>query len=148
MTEAIAQGFMNAFKIGIFLTVMALGGVGVAMAATNPTPPRYNDYATWHLSAYLQNNLCRQADNVLGADLQDECGDLIDNNQAEIRALIADNTDRQNLVVVSIYRTNLEPDRLLPPVVRQFLPPGVLPDYEFETVGLFGQFVTYKARRQ
>jgi Domain of unknown function (DUF4359) len=127
---------MKSLKIAGYLLGTVLLGVGVAAAVTNPNQSAYEDYATARLTTYLQDNACTQAPSVLGNLLGDQCADLLENNQDEIRKFISSNTDRQNWVILSVYKTDLA------------IADGILPSYHFETVGVFQQFFTYKADRQ
>ena len=141
---------MKVLKIGVYLIGMAIAGVGVAMAVTNPAPADYEAYATQQLSTYLQDNVCTgNAPGFLGQVLQErfmqeQCSALVGNNQDQLRQLIAEGTVRQNYLVLSLYTTNLSANQLLP----SGLSIGQLPSYKFETVGLFNRFVTYQADRQ
>jgi hypothetical protein len=134
---------MKPFRVGAYLLSMALVSVGVAMGITNPAPREYEEYATTQLSAYLKTQVCPQAPSILGNVLGDACVSLIEDNQSEIRQLIVNGTERQNLVFVSIYRTQLSPSQILSANWLE----GSLPSYEFETVGVFRRFYTYKAER-
>lgn len=139
------MGFLRTSAIlGGFLLVGAAG----ALVATNPSRSAYEQYATSRLTTYLQTEVCPDAPSILGEfDLGDlggnvaelltqQCQTLVQNNQAQIQALVADNTSQQNFVVLTIYKTNLT----LPDVAE-------LPSWEFETVGVFSRFITYKAQQ-
>lgn len=112
-----------------------LAAIGIGMAATNPAPEAYDDYATEQLTIYLKDNACTQAPAVLGNFLQTQCAQLLNDNQEQIRRLIADNTDRQNWLLLSVYKTDLTVSDLLP-------------SYHFETIGVFGNLYTYKAEQR
>lgn len=112
-----------------------LAAVGIGMAASNPAPEAYDDYATEQLTLYLKDNACTQAPNVLGDFLQTQCAAILQDNQEQIRRLIANNTDRQNWLLLSIYKTDLSVSDLLP-------------SYHFETIGVFGNLYTYKAEQR
>ena len=135
-------------KISLYLLVLALTGLGVAMVLTNPTQPAYNRYATKRLTRYVNENVCPQAPNILGNDLQDQCVELLRENQADIQKLIAQNTERSSFLFLSLYKTDLSVHELLPREIRQFVSPQLLPAYAFETIGIFQGFHTYKARQQ
>jgi hypothetical protein len=127
---------MKGFKVSVYLILMVLAGLGGAMFATNPGPTAYDNYATERLSDYLQETACPQA----GETLQQPCEDLLENNKSELKQLIANNTERENFWLFSIYRTNLSFNL---PIIGP-----LLPSYHFETVGVFSGFHTYKAERQ
>lgn len=138
---------MKRGSVGIWIG-LAIAAVGIGMAVMNPGRDAYNDYATARLSDYLNREVCLNTDDILGIDLEDACTDLISENQDELRELISDNTQRSNYGVLSLYQTNLSAHGLLPAEVRSFLPPQLLPAYQFKTVGVFGNFMTYEAKKQ
>jgi hypothetical protein len=119
-----------AYTIGAVLI-----GVGAAMAVTNPDSETYGNYATQQLTTYLQDNACTEVPAILGNLLQTQCAAILDDNQEQIRRLIARNTDRQNWLLLSVYKTDLALSDLLPA-------------YHFETVGVFGNLYTYKAEKR
>ncbi len=135
-------------KISLYVSVLAFIGLGVAMTLTNPSQPAYNRYATKRLTRYLNENVCPQAPNILGNNLQDQCVDLLKENQDDIQKLIRQNTTQRNFLFLSLYKTDLSAYELLPREIRQFISPQLLPTYTFETVGIFQGFRTYKAQRQ
>ncbi len=126
---------MKSLQVVGCLTGVALVGVGVAMAIANPGQAAYNEYAAQQLTAYLEENACPQAPQVLGNLLQNQCVTLLRNNQAEIQQIIDSRTERQNFGILSIYKTNLSVSQLLP-------------SYHFETVGVLQNFYIYKAEEQ
>jgi hypothetical protein len=79
----------------------------------------------------------------LGDVLQEQCVSILQNNQAEIRQIVASNTERQNFLVLSIYKTDLSAEQFIPPVIS-----ASVPAYHFETVGVFNRFIIYQAERQ
>lgn len=124
----------------VLRVVTAIGGtvltaLAVTMALTNPREDTYKEYAVEQLSIYLKNEGCTQVPVILGNSLQRRCKILVDENRPQIEQLVAKTTQRQNFIVFSIYRTNLE--------VASFLPV-----YRFETLGVFQKFYIYKAGRQ
>jgi len=126
-------------KTGLYLVGMALAGLGIAMAATNPSQASYEEYATQQLATYLRENTCADA----GELLKDGCKQLLNENQSEIKELISANTQRQNFGVVSLYQTDLSVGQLLPSFLGK-----LVPSYHFETVGVFSSFHIVKAKKQ
>jgi Domain of unknown function (DUF4359) len=126
-------------KTGLFLVSMALVGVGVAMAVTNPSQASYEEYATRQLAAYLRDNTCADA----GELLKSGCKQLLNENQSEIKELISANTQRQNYGVVSFYQTDLSVGKLLPSFLG-----NLVPSYHFKTVGVFNTFQILEAKKQ
>lgn len=119
-----------AYAIGAVLIA-----VGAAMAATNPAPEAYENYATAQLTTYLKDNACTQAPNLLGDFLQTQCATILDDNQEQLRRLISRSTDRQNWLILSVYKTDLSISE-------------ALPSYHFETIGIFGILQTYPAEQR
>ncbi|NJR39015.1 MAG: DUF4359 domain-containing protein [Leptolyngbyaceae cyanobacterium CSU_1_4] len=126
-------------KTGLYLVSMVVVGLGVAMAVTNPSQASYEEYAAQQLSAYLRDNTCANA----GELLKNGCNQLLNENQSEIKELISANTQRQNYGIVSFYQTNLSVGQLLP----SFLD-NLVPSYHFKTVGIFNNFQILEAKKQ
>lgn len=113
-------------------TVAAIGFAGV-MAWTNPSQEAYETFATRELTAYLDREVCPKAPTEFG--LRERCRSLLETEQFRIRQLIASNTHRQNLVLFSLYRTELAV-------------PGFFTTYRVESVGAFQNFYIYQAGRR
>lgn len=114
---------------------VALVGLGVAMALTNPSRESYEQYAIEQLTTYLKNDACMKAPSIFGNVLQRQCKSLVDTGRPQIEQVISQSTQRQNFIFFSIYRTNLE--------VGPFLPA-----YHFETLGAFQKFYIYRAEEK
>ncbi|MEB3212736.1 MAG: DUF4359 domain-containing protein, partial [Leptolyngbyaceae bacterium] len=136
---------MKVLKIGSFMFLMAIAGIGAAMAATNPSQDAYEDYAVEQLSDQISQRLCEEAPSIL----TDTCDSFLSDNEDWIRELVSDGTQRRNFVVLSLYTTDLSAGD----AINKILPPAFsfsadnLPGYHFETVGVFRQFFTYEAER-
>jgi hypothetical protein len=115
----------------------SLLGIGVATFVTNPDQSSYEAYATRRLTAYLDEQVCAKA-----GILSNVCESALRDNQSQIKQFIANNTDRQNFLFWSIYKTDLAAGELLPSALQD-----AVPAYHFETVGLFSSFYTYTAER-
>lgn len=113
---------------------VALAGLGGAMALTNPSQEAYEEYAIEQLTTYLKDEACPQAPKVFGDLLQRQCKTLVDSGRPQIQQIITKTTQRQNFILFSIYRTDLE----IGPV---------LPVYHFETVGVLQKFYVYQAEK-
>jgi hypothetical protein len=135
---------MKPLRVGAYFIGAAVVGAGIVLGLTNPSPTAYGDYATVRLSKHLKENVCPQAPGILGGLLGNACVSLVDDNQDRIRMIITQNTERQNFVILSIYRTELSANQLL----SENWADGPLPEYQFETVGVFQRFFTYRAERQ
>lgn len=113
------------------VTGTVLVGLGVLMAATNPGPESYHDYASQRLMEYLQENGCDRLPIPKAS-----CVAAIGSVQSDIEDIIRRRTQRQNFIFWSIYKTDLS------------LPLPIIPAYQFETVGAFGSFYTYEYRKR
>ncbi|MEO1211594.1 MAG: DUF4359 domain-containing protein [Cyanobacteria bacterium J06638_20] len=139
---------MKVLKFGTLGLVLVLGGVAIAMAVTNPKQDRYNAYATDQLINYLKDTFCDDLPSLLGSELEESCLELVDESQPRIAEIISENTQHRNLVVLSLYTTQLQPAELLPEDVRAFFPTNLLPTYEVETVGAFQRFWVYETTQR
>lgn len=120
-----------------YILGVSLLGIGVATVVTNPLQASYEIYATRRLTAYLEENVCIKA-----GILSDVCDSALRDNQPQIKQFISTNTDRQNFLFWSIYKTDLDAGNLLPSALR-----GAVPAYHFESIGIFSSFYTYQAEK-
>jgi len=128
---------MKGLQVLAVLGGLALVGLGAGMAVTNPRQDAYDEYAVEQLSAYLKEEACSQVPKLPQVEefLQRQCKSLIDTARPQIKQIISEKTERQNLVLFSIYRTDLN------------IGPS-LPAYHFETVGVFQKFYIYQVEEQ
>jgi Domain of unknown function (DUF4359) len=126
---------MKASRIAVGMGGVVLIGLGSAMAVTNPSSRDYESFAVEHLTEYLKDNACKKLPKELGDFGQQWCQTLgktaIDTGRPQLKQIIAQQTERRNFIVFSVYRTKLN------------LPP--FPAYEFETLGFLQQFYTYRS---
>lgn len=108
-------------------------GVSGLLAATNPGQTAYDDFATQAAIAYLKTEACAKAPAVFG--LQKLCQSELEANQAKIKQIIRDGTQRRNFVMFSLYTTDLSIS-------------ADLPSYHVESVGILGQFILYKTEKR
>ena len=113
----------------------ALMGLGAVMAMNNPGRTAYEEFATQELSAYVQENVCTQGESTFGDILQAPCKKVVKSLEPQLHTIIAENTERNNLGLFSIYKTEL--------YLADFLP-----SYEFGTVGVLGDLYIYKAEEK
>ena len=126
---------MKSSKIAISLGGIILIGIGVAMTLTNPGRKTYENYASKQLNTYIKENVCQEISTKgLGELLQRNCQVAIDTIRPQIKRLVAQNTQRQNFILFSIYRTQLSL-------------PSPLPSYHFETLGIWGELHVYQAEK-
>jgi hypothetical protein len=117
--------------------ILLLGLAGL-MALTNPSQEAYDEFAVQRLSEVLKSEGCQK----LPFGLTKQCPTWINDNQAEIKEFVAQNTQRQNFIFFSFYTTDLSVQSILPSL--PFLP--TLPSYHFETIGAFQNFYVYQAK--
>jgi Domain of unknown function (DUF4359) len=124
---------MKTSTIALSIAGLALAGVGVAMAATNPNEAAYQEYATAQLTERLQESVCQD----IGVEfLKQQCTNALKSGQAELKATIAQGTQRQNFVLFSLYKTDLS------------IPIPLVPKFRVETVGAVNSFHIYKVQKQ
>ena len=117
---------------------VAVVGLGAAMAIANPDQQAYEQYATVQITSYLKNNVCTQGQNILGNLMQQPCNSLVETIKPQIQPLVTYNTQRQNFIFFSIYRTNLPLSNLIP----------FAPAYQVETIGAFNNFYSYQPQKR
>lgn len=126
---------MNIPKSITLIGAVVLGGMAVVMAVTNPSQSTYEQYAVIQLTQYLKDEVCQDVPKILGLFLERNCTELVDSSYPAIQKIIAANTQRKNLILFSIYTTDLS------------LTQGI-PSYHFESVGVLQKFYTYTAQKQ
>jgi len=126
---------MKGLRVITYLGAVALVGLGVAMATTNPSQPAYEEYAVQRLTEYLKKDICTKVPKLVENLLHRDCSVLVDSNRSKIQKTVSTSTQRQNFLFFSIYRTNL--------AINPFIP-----FYHFETVGVFQKFYTFMAEKQ
>jgi hypothetical protein len=98
---------------------MALAGLAVLMGLTNPKQDSYSDYASEKLITGAQKEICQEFKYCESG----EPPTLLKNTI--IKPAINASTQRQNLVIFSLYTTEL---------------PGIK---TYKSIGAFGNFMTY-----
>jgi hypothetical protein len=126
---------MKVVSIAAYAGAAVLIALGVAMAATNPSPVEYEEYATQRLSEYLKEQGCSKTPNFLDNLIKFNCAKLIDSASPQIKQIIKASTQKQDYLLFSVYRTDLQINNLIP-------------SYKFETVGALDNFFTYKAEKE
>ncbi|KAM3105077.1 MULTISPECIES: DUF4359 domain-containing protein [unclassified Phormidesmis] len=114
---------------------VAVLGAGVALAMTNPKQEAFEEFALER----IREDACKE----LSLGLDKQCPKFVDDNRAELKKIITQNTERRDFGIFSYYETNLSVRSLVPQL--SILP---LPAYQFETVGLFGKFYLYEATKR
>jgi hypothetical protein len=95
-----------------------LVGVGVLLAATNPSQDRYTEFSTQTVSRFLIKDLCRanaQSPKLLDDWIKDGCYAFRNRGETEIKSFIQHNTERQDFILFSLYTTEfpIRPLRVL-----------------------------------
>ena len=119
----------NANIAGILLI-----GLGAIAILTNPREQGYQKYASSTLNTQLKDKVCTEVAEELGAWLEGQCHIIVNTASPYLSEVIARQTRRQNFLLFSIYQADL-------PL------PSPLPNYYVETIGIFGNFYTYKAEQ-
>ena len=109
------------YKLGLILSASIL-------VITNPGQRSYEQYASEKLNIHLKQNVCPE----MTKKLRNPCLILVDFARPQLNSVIAHQTQRKNFLLFSIYQTDLSI-------------PSALPDYHFETLGIFDKFYTYCA---
>ncbi len=120
---------MKPANVAKYLGGAVLGVLLAVMAVTNPSQAAYDEFAARTLAEYLEQEFCDAAKGVpelLDNLLSSGCRVLLESNQSEIKQYLSDNTDRQNLIFLSLYTTDL-------------------PTHRVRTIGVFHNFFVYKA---
>ncbi|BAY48144.1 hypothetical protein NIES4073_32840 [Kalymmatonema gypsitolerans NIES-4073] len=126
---------MRAFTIIACVGVLGVSVLGLAMANTNPSQARYEEYAVERLTEYLKSSVCKKTTNLLENLIQMNCDKLVDVANPRIREVISIRTQKQDFILFSVYRTDLKLNNWIP-------------SYKFETVGALDNFYTYSAQKQ
>ncbi|NDJ19697.1 DUF4359 domain-containing protein [Myxacorys almedinensis] len=127
---------MKPFQMFLGGLGVGLAGLGALMAATNPPEAAFEEFAV----GKLKTDGCKEVPSML----RQQCPEFVEDNQAELKKLITQSSDRQNYFLFSIYSTNLSA-RSLFPGVPFFIK---VPSFRLETVGMFGKFYIYDANKQ
>ncbi|MFN6567710.1 hypothetical protein A6770_34055 [Nostoc minutum NIES-26] len=126
---------MKALTIMTYVGAAGVAVFSVTMAKTNPSQTDYEEYAVQRLTQYLKQDVCKKTSRFIENLLNSKCDKLVDSANPEIKDILAATTQRQDFIVFSVYRTDLELS-------------SWLPSYRFETVGAFNNFYTYTAEQQ
>jgi hypothetical protein len=107
---------------GLFKVGIPAAAIAVLMGVTNPKPESYNSYVSQRMISKGENVVCEQ----LGACEKGKTPVLIKNvAMTTMKPLIASATKRQNLLLLSLYTTEV---------------PGI---GTMKSIGAFGNFFTY-----
>jgi hypothetical protein len=123
-------------------TGLLMLGAALGLALTNPSQSDYETFALEEARSYLKNQACSEELPLVGKSLEDECRRFLDSDaaQPQLRAIIANGTDRQNFFLFSLYRTELSLSEVFP-----MIPSGLVPSYEVRSMGVLRSLHLYKA---
>jgi hypothetical protein len=111
-----------------------LGGIAAIAMATNPGEAGYRKYASGKIKTELKDKICTQVAEDLGVWLEGQCHILISAASPYLAEVIGQQTQRQNFYLFSIYQGDLSL-------------PEPLPKYHVATIGIFGNYHTYQAKK-
>ncbi|MEM6610701.1 MAG: DUF4359 domain-containing protein [Cyanobacteria bacterium P01_C01_bin.72] len=110
------------------------GGIGAIALATNPGEAGYRQYVDAKIKTELKDQICAQVAADLGVWLESQCHILLGTASPYLAEAIAMQTERENFYLFSLYQGDLSL-------------PNPLPKYQVATVGIFGNYYTYKAKK-
>ena len=114
----------------VLIGITIIAGICGLGALTNPNSSAYEAYAEEQLGNVAKSQ-CDKAPAGFGIVLQGPCRAAIDAFKPQLRPLLSASTSRQNIIVFSIYRSDISI-----PVVNI--------NAKIESVGIFNNFFTYK----
>ena len=109
-------------------------GLGAIAFLTNPGQQKYRQYADNILRTELQDRVCTQVSEDLVQWLESQCYILVSAASPYLAEVVIQQTTRHNFLLFSIYQADL-------PL------PSPLPTYHLETLGILGNFYTYRAKK-
>lgn len=118
----------------IGVTGIVLGGIGAIALLTNPGEAGYRQYADVKVETEFKDRICRQVGADLEVWLEGQCHILVSTASPFLAEAIAQQTERQNFYLFSIYQADLAL-------------PSPLPTYHVSTIGIFGNYYTYQASK-
>ena len=123
------KGVRNTGIVGTILL-----GLAAIAYFTNPQGVSYQKYAQTAIGNQFKDRVCDRVSEELGVWLEGQCHILIDTTSPYLAEIVSQQTDRRNFLLFSIYQADL-------PL------PEPLPSYHLETIGIFGNFYTYQAKK-
>ena len=115
--------------VGIIAT-----GIGAIALVTNPGTRGYRQYADNKIKTEIKEKICTQIAEDAGIWLESQCHVLIGAASPYLAEAISQQTTRQNFYLFSVYQADLS------------LPPP-LPQYHVTTIGIFGNYYIYEAKK-
>jgi hypothetical protein len=122
---------MTKLKLSVGAIMLGLGAIAFL---TNPGQQKYRQYADNILRTELQDRVCTQVSEDLAQWLESQCYILVSAASPYLAEVVIQQTTRHNFLLFSIYQADL-------PL------PSPLPTYHLETLGILGNFYTYRAKK-
>ncbi|MGK7890012.1 MAG: DUF4359 domain-containing protein [Leptolyngbyaceae cyanobacterium] len=140
---------MSGLKIIAGICGIGLVGGAIALLVTNPGQDAYKAYAVAQLQTQMSEELCEDVPSLL----EGMCSSAIDKNDRILGRVIESSTTRRNYYVLSIYETDIDPVQALTQLLPGNLSLSVgdtegVPTYHAETIGILGNFITYKTGQE
>ena len=125
----------------LLLWGLALAALAAGLAATNPGPAAFEEYAGIRLSGLIRQELCQEdgLPLMLRLVIQD-CPAAVESQRPVLGRLARLHSRRRNLGLFSLYVTALGGQRILPH--------WQLPRYHALTLAVAGQFLVLRAAEQ
>lgn len=118
--------------------VLLLAGITAGLVATNPGPAAFEEFAGDRLAEVIHEEFCSQGGLPLMLRLViHDCSALVRSQRPVLGRLAREHSHRYNLGLLSLYRTELGGQRILPR--------WRLPRYQALTLALAGQLVVLRA---
>lgn len=108
---------------------MALTVVATVMGFTNPPRDEYVNYASNKLASEIKQSICKESKvpdflSDFAGELVESCEKLMKSQRTTIKSLMDNATQRQNLILFSVYTTEFRGRR-------------------YQTIGAVGNFLTF-----
>lgn len=114
--------------------IIFTGLVGAIALVTNPGEVGYQKYVNAQIQTELKEQVCTQVAEDLGVWLEGQCHVLVNAASPYLAETIGQQTERHNFYFFSIYQGDLSL-------------PEPLPQYQVTTIGIFGNYYTYQAKK-
>ena len=134
------QGRSGAVATGPLLGISVLAALGLGLIVTNPGEQEFERFAADQLTQAAQEELCRDGGLPMVAHLLvRDCPRLIASQHDVLGRIALAATERRNFGLISLYRTDLGGQRLLPD--------WSIPRYSALTLAGAGRFLILRTNR-
>ncbi len=111
------------------VTALSIGFIG-CLCLTNPGQEDYQDYATDQIVFYVKDKICSERGSAIF--LRRYCHTLVDTSRKQLVRFLSQKTQRHNYLLFSVYSTDI-------------LLPGILPRFQFKTIGILENFYIFES---